>query len=166
MDDTIPGWCLAQRIPSKVSDTQHDAARFGICPVSFHPAFAYLFLAMFLFLLFGMGLGILCHLCWNYITCFTFFLNAWAHSQGISLKPRKDFGLLKIIGDSGDFQSWTRCILVWTYSCQGQNVCLSQLLWVSMCNFTVVPRKQLPFLQLLASDFPTDIQTLQALACP
>lgn len=47
MGDTLQGCCLAQTIPSKVSDTQHDAARFGSFPDSFCLAFAHFFSCSF-----------------------------------------------------------------------------------------------------------------------
>lgn len=97
MGDTLQGCCLAQTIPSKVSDTQHDAARFGSFPDSFCLAFAYIFfLALFLFLLLGKGIGF--PVPFMLELYYLLYIYARAHSQAISLKLRKVFGLLKKFG--------------------------------------------------------------------
>lgn len=93
MGDTLQGCCLAQTIPSKVSDTQHDAARFGIFPDSFCLTFAHSFLALFLFLLLGKGIGF--PVPFMLELYYLLYIYARAHSQEISLKLRKVFGLLK-----------------------------------------------------------------------
>lgn len=96
MGDTLQGCCLAQTIPSKVSDTQHDATRFGFFPDSFGLAFAHSFLALFLFLLLGKGIGF--PVPFKLELCYLLYIYARAHSQEISLKLRKVFGLLKKFG--------------------------------------------------------------------
>lgn len=96
MGDTLQACCLAQMIPSKVSDTQYDATRFCIFPDSFCLALAHSFLAIFLFLLLGIGIGI--HVPFMLELCYLLYIYARAHSQEISLKLRKIFGLLKKFG--------------------------------------------------------------------